>query len=265
MPTCARCGFLVRGPRERCEKCGAPVAGASPRARPELEAAVRAAAAEPAPSPAKPSWRRWLAMAVALAILLGGGLHAAAVISGRNSIPFATGTRWTFAVEGLPGATLTLTVGADADAGRMVRAELVEKGEPVPLGVAYAKRGWRGAYVLGVQRAGTPDPELESVRLLPFPYGPGDEWTEKVGGPWGPARFRLRFQTDPRETVSVPAGRYEALPVRFELAPPVGPVLLKGSYHVAPGVGPVKITLDAPTEFRGLRTLDLRLAEFEGG
>lgn len=246
MLTCPRCGFLVRGQRERCENCGSWL----------LAAAVGAAAAEPAPPPPpKRSWGRWLAWAAALVLLLWGGSFAAAVIGDRSSIPFEPGNRWTYTVEGLADTLLTLTVGADAEAGRLVRVELVERGETVPLGVAYAKRGWRGVYALGVQGAGTPEPELESVRVLPFPYSPGDEWSEKVGGPWGPARFRLRFRIDPPQA--------DALPVRFELAPPVGPVLLKGAYHVKPGVGPVRITLDAPTEFRGLRTIDLRLKEFE--
>lgn len=256
MATCARCGFLVRGPRERCENCGAPL---PPRARADLEAAVRAASAEAPPPAPKPPWRRRIAVAAGLVALAWVGLHLAAVVDDRNSLPFEPGTRWTFDVEGLPGTALTLTIGADAETGRLVRVDTVENGVPVPLGVAYAKLGWRGAYVLGVQRAGDPEPEVEAVRVLPFPSEPGDEWSEKVG----PSRFRLRFQTDALTEVGVPAGRYQALPVRFELAPPVGPVLLKGSYHVARGVGPVKITLDAPGEFHGLRTLDLRLARLE--
>lgn len=256
MPTCTRCGFLVRGPRERCEKCGAPL----PRhASPELEAAVLAATAEPEPPPAGLPWLRWLLTGVAVVLAVWGALHAWAVLADRASIPFEPGTRWTYSVAGLPDTTLTLTVGADAEAGRLVRVDLVEKGQPVPLGVAYGKLGWTGVYVLGVQRAGSPDPELGSVRLLPFPYGPGDEWTGKVGGGWGPAQFRLRFRTGAWEEVD----RHQALPVSFELAPPVGPVLVKGVYHVAPGVGPVKITLDAPGEFRGLRTVDLTLLSRE--
>lgn len=291
MAICSECGFVVREKRTKCDKCGATLrppalqvasrqavrslaaalreaeAAAAreespegPAATPPARQARRSPAALPAPRPDR-FWARTMASLLALVLLAFLGK----VMFDRSGIPFAEGDTWTFEVLGRPGMNITASVGAEARGGRAVRVDLVDDGAPSSLGVAFVRKGFWGVYVLGLQQVGSGEPELESVRILPFPVGGGSAWTERVGGGWGSPPFRLRFQVGEDRVVVTRDATFQALPVKFDLAAPVGPPLLHGSYDVARGVGPVQFYLDVPGEFRGLREIHLRLVRFERG
>jgi hypothetical protein len=185
----------------------------------------------------------------------------------RGSIPFADGAAWTFVVSGptpAPAGSATpqqdlvvLHVDGTADfkgtPAWLVSCERRSLGGSREVGRGFVENRFRGLDLIGA--IGPFGLQPARMRLLPYPFPFGEEWTSKLGEGWTDRWKATSRGAYAAETVTVPFGTFESLHVsvdiRFAGQPPVASV----DYWVARGVGPVKARVSGP-EFDG--TLELQ-------
>lgn len=266
MATCRQCGYAAIGSSRRCAKCGAELEQGDP-----LREAVQAVSDDVTgvtrarEDAARSSRLRRVVARVGLAALLGLGIltigYGARWKASRDSVPLAQGTAWVFVDPA--GHRVLLRVGEPATfEGVSALAVACEREGPAgvePAGTGYVSTGWSGVELIGVE--GSVGRHLMRTLIIPFPYGPGSDWTSRVGGSWVDASWSVHFVAAPaRETVTVKAGSYDALPITFHVSARAGPPVLSGKAWLADGVGPVRFQLDRAAY--GVAEQSLELAEF---
>jgi len=186
--------------------------------------------------------------ALSAVLAFAGAAAAQPKPAGEDLFPLEVGNVWTFKVSGQEDR-FTIKVAAIEKAGdyECFRLEAFLRDRPVGTEHLLVAKN-------GVFRARTDkDDVTPPVAVLLFPLEKGKVWKGdyKLGGKAASATF-----TANTETVTVPAGKFDAYSVQADLTEMGGRV--RTTLWYAPDVGIVKQTLE-----EGKRTLTLELEKFE--
>lgn len=283
---CKSCGYAVLHAGDRCAKCGAWLEGSgresasrggepgrqTPKAAPShaLETALQAAIADPlgtrqADERAHAARQRVLRLitrltaVIACLLLVLGMWHVYSMRRDRASLPIHKGTSWRFRVRDRT-ETVSLQI-EDETTFKGKNAWLVscmrnrDDGANLAAGQAFVVNAWGGLDLIGVQD------HAVNLRLLPYPFPLGSDWTCRLGDQWVDPWKAICKASPQMETVQVPAGTYDALHVSVDVRA-VNTSVATVDYWIARNIGPVKVRLDQRLADEIPSPMILELTEF---
>jgi len=204
---------------------------------------------------------RRVAAFVGLAVLAVAGWYVFRTTQAQAAMPLNTGTEWIFGVRGRGKDRITLRIGEPTqfEDGQTVpiSCTAIHDEQDTPLGTGYLSNRWLALELVGVTAPF--GRHVAYARILPYPFGPGTEWRSLMGKSFVDSQWALTCSIGDAETVSVPAGTFDALPIDFNVGIRGAAPVVHGVWWLAPRVGPVRVQID---EARGpvgspAMTLDL--------